>query len=79
MLPWNGQTDLARNTCQLSLNLKTAMITATPYFLSRLAESPLKSTFSSYLSITFTASSLLFLAHATATSKQVDDILDLHN
>ncbi|TDL29058.1 hypothetical protein BD410DRAFT_757726 [Rickenella mellea] len=47
-----------------------AMITATPYFLSRLAGSPLKNTFSSYLSITFTASNFGFLAHATITAKQ---------
>ncbi|OBZ76440.1 Nucleoside transporter FUN26 [Grifola frondosa] len=47
-----------------------ALITATPYFLSRMEGSPLKSTFSSYLSTTFTAANFLFLAHATATSKQ---------
>ncbi|GBE79362.1 hypothetical protein SCP_0205600 [Sparassis crispa] len=47
-----------------------ALITATPYFLSRLDGSPLKSTFSSYLSTTFMASNLGFLARATATSKQ---------
>ncbi|TFK43275.1 nucleoside transporter-domain-containing protein [Crucibulum laeve] len=45
------------------------MITATPYFLSRVAGSPLRSTFSSYLSTSFTASNFIFLAHATATSK----------
>ncbi|KAE9404472.1 hypothetical protein BT96DRAFT_964197 [Gymnopus androsaceus JB14] len=48
-----------------------ALITATPYFLSRLAGSSFQSTFSSYLSITFTLSNFLFLAHATATSKQM--------
>ncbi|KAJ4472135.1 nucleoside transporter-domain-containing protein [Lentinula aciculospora] len=47
-----------------------ALITAIPYFLSRLAGSSLQSTFSSYLSITFTLSNFLCLAHATATSKQ---------
>ncbi|KAF5387810.1 hypothetical protein D9615_000092 [Tricholomella constricta] len=46
------------------------MITATPFFLSRLAGSPLKSTFSSYLSTSFTASNFLFLAHATVVSKR---------
>ncbi|GLB33476.1 putative nucleoside transporter [Lyophyllum shimeji] len=45
------------------------MITATPFFLSRLVRSPLKSTFSSYLSTSFTASNFVFLAHATAVSK----------
>ncbi|KAK7471010.1 hypothetical protein VKT23_002424 [Stygiomarasmius scandens] len=48
-----------------------ALITATPYFLSRLSDSSLKSTFSSYLSTTFTAANVIFLARATATSKQV--------
>ncbi len=47
------------------------MITATPYFLARLSASTLKLTFSSYLSTSFTAANVLFLAHATATSKQV--------
>ncbi|THV05387.1 hypothetical protein K435DRAFT_104157 [Dendrothele bispora CBS 962.96] len=48
-----------------------ALITATPYFLSRLSDSPLKSTFNSYLSTTFTAANFIFLARATATSKQL--------
>ncbi|KAG7096658.1 hypothetical protein E1B28_004073 [Marasmius oreades] len=47
-----------------------ALITATPYFLSRLANTPLQSTFSSYLSITFTIAGFVFLAHATWTSKE---------
>ncbi|EIN10375.1 hypothetical protein PUNSTDRAFT_65468 [Punctularia strigosozonata HHB-11173 SS5] len=47
-----------------------AMITATPYFLARLEGSSLKSTFSSYLSATFTIANCGFLAHATITSKQ---------
>ncbi|KAJ3790664.1 nucleoside transporter-domain-containing protein [Lentinula aff. detonsa] len=47
-----------------------ALITAIPYFLSRLAGSHLQSTFTSYLSITFTLANFLCLAHATATSKQ---------
>ncbi|KAI5122120.1 hypothetical protein M0805_000768 [Coniferiporia weirii] len=46
------------------------LITATPYFLLRLAGTPLESTFSSYLSITFTIANFVFLAHATITSKQ---------
>lgn len=48
-----------------------AMITATPYFLSQLEGSPLQHTFPSYMSLTFTASNVGFLAHATATAKQV--------
>ncbi|PSR73483.1 hypothetical protein PHLCEN_2v10775 [Hermanssonia centrifuga] len=47
-----------------------ALITATPYFLSRVEGSPLKSTFSSYLSTTFTFANFAFLAHATATTDQ---------
>lgn len=50
-----------------------AVITATPYFLSRLEGSPLKSTFSSYLSAAFMISNLPFLAHATATAKQASN------
>ncbi|KAI0092464.1 nucleoside transporter-domain-containing protein [Irpex rosettiformis] len=46
------------------------LITATPYFLARLEGSALKSTFSSYLSTTFTAANFGFLAHATSTSNQ---------
>ncbi|KAF8165080.1 nucleoside transporter-domain-containing protein [Crassisporium funariophilum] len=44
-------------------------ITAMPFFLSRLAGSPLRSTFGSYLTTTFTAANFIFLAHATATVK----------
>ncbi|GJE84933.1 equilibrative nucleoside transporter 1 [Phanerochaete sordida] len=47
-----------------------ALITASPYFLSRVAGSPLRDTFSSYLSTTFTVANFFFLAHATATEKQ---------
>lgn len=49
----------------------SALITATPFFLSRLEGSSLKSTFSSYLSVTFTVANFCVLAHATVTSKQV--------
>ncbi|KAF8485061.1 nucleoside transporter-domain-containing protein [Russula ochroleuca] len=47
------------------------MITAEPYFLSRLRNSPIRSTFASYLATTFTLSNFIFLAHATVTSKKV--------
>ncbi|KAF8803771.1 hypothetical protein BYT27DRAFT_7109304 [Phlegmacium glaucopus] len=46
-----------------------AIITAMPFFLSRLANSPLRPTFSSYLTTSFTAANFIFLAHATATVK----------
>ena len=48
-----------------------ALITATPYFLLRVAGTSLKSAFSSYLSTTFTVTNFVFLAHATATAKKV--------
>lgn len=47
-----------------------AMITATPYFLSRLEGSSFKISFSSYLSLTFNVCGFVSLAHATATSKE---------
>ncbi|KAF8913719.1 nucleoside transporter-domain-containing protein [Gymnopilus junonius] len=45
------------------------VITAMPFFASRLAHSSLRSTFASYLTTTFTLANLIVLAHATATSK----------
>ncbi|RPD66694.1 hypothetical protein L226DRAFT_549482 [Lentinus tigrinus ALCF2SS1-7] len=50
-----------------------ALITATPYFQSRVAGTSLKSVFSSYLSTTFTAANFLFLAHATVTAKKASN------
>ncbi|EGO01623.1 hypothetical protein SERLA73DRAFT_177030 [Serpula lacrymans var. lacrymans S7.3] len=47
-----------------------AMISATPFFLTRMTGSPLQSSFSSYLSMTFTGAQFIFLIHATATVKQ---------
>jgi len=47
-----------------------ALITATPFFLSRLTHSAYRHTFPSYLSITFMISNFVFLGHATAVSKQ---------
>ncbi|KAJ6627477.1 nucleoside transporter-domain-containing protein [Mycena sp. CBHHK59/15] len=46
------------------------MITATPFFIARLANSSFRLTFSSYLSCAFTASNFIFLARATITSRQ---------
>lgn len=63
------QYNLAR-VCFIDVSC-IALINATPFFLSRMGDSPLKSTFSSYLSTTFTAANFVFLAYATATSKQV--------
>ncbi|CDO74637.1 hypothetical protein BN946_scf184325.g24 [Trametes cinnabarina] len=50
-----------------------AIITATPFFLSRLEGTSLKSAFSSYLSTTFTAANFAFLGHATATAKKASN------
>ncbi|EGO01624.1 hypothetical protein SERLA73DRAFT_177038 [Serpula lacrymans var. lacrymans S7.3] len=47
-----------------------AMMNATPFFITRLAGSPLQQSFTSYLSMTFTATQLMSLARATATVKQ---------
>ncbi|TCD66817.1 hypothetical protein EIP91_000895 [Steccherinum ochraceum] len=46
------------------------IITATPFFLSRLEGTSLKGTFSSYLSMSFTISNFAFLAHATVSADQ---------
>lgn len=48
------------------------MITATPYFLSRLEGNRLKGTFNSYLSLTYTAANFIALAYATASASTVD-------
>ena len=72
LLPWNG-------ACRSWLpghwegyeRMCIALITATPYFQSRVAGTSLKSVLSSYMSMTFTASNFVFLAHATATAKKV--------
>jgi hypothetical protein len=53
------------------------MITAEPYFLSQLRNSPIRSTFGSYLVTTFTLSNFVFLAHATVTVKKVSPPLSL--
>jgi equilibrative nucleoside transporter 1/2/3 len=47
------------------------MINANPFFMSRLLGSPLRTSFSSYLSSVFTASNVVTLGHAIMTSKQV--------
>src|SRR6266511_1366733 len=42
-----------------------------PFFLARLSTSSLRSSFSSYLTTSFTLANFIFLAHATLNSKQV--------
>lgn len=77
LLPWNGMflsSQLPQYRCSQFLQV---IITATPFFVSRLADSPLKHTFSSYLSMTFTASNFIFLGHATAVVKQVSSLHSL--
>jgi len=73
LLPWNGMSSRERRstTPVRSTNPPTAMITATPYFLSQLEGSSLQHILPSYMSLVSTASNLGFLAHATATTKQV--------
>ncbi|KAG1753736.1 nucleoside transporter-domain-containing protein [Suillus paluster] len=46
------------------------LITATSFFLSRLVGSPLRTTFTSYMTTTSTVSNIFAVAHATATSKR---------
>jgi equilibrative nucleoside transporter 1/2/3 len=71
LLPWNGMYSLWVILIYSVFTISLVMITAIPFFLSRLANSPLKSTFSSYLSTSFTAAGFVFLAHATAVSRRV--------
>lgn len=60
---------LAKQRCN---NSSLVMITATPYFLSRLHGNHLKGTFNSYLSLTYTGVNFLSLAYATATASTSD-------
>lgn len=69
LLPWNGSCCLSQSVRQSDIDV--VMITATPFFVSRLSGSDLQLTFSSYLSCSFTASNFMFLAHATISSRQV--------
>jgi solute carrier family 29 (equilibrative nucleoside transporter), member 1/2/3 len=72
LLPWNGAYSLfSLSKAHFLTSCFAALITAVPYFLSRVEGSPLRATFSSYLSFSFTGPSLIFVAHAAATSKQV--------
>ena len=68
LLPWNGESTRAPMLQASALTWTLALITATPYFLSRLDGTPYKTTFNSYLSVTFTATNFIFLAHATFQS-----------
>lgn len=71
LLPWNGMYFPGFILHYSGFMISSVMITAIPFFLSRLANSSLKSTFSSYLSVSFTVTGFVFLAHATAASKRV--------
>jgi equilibrative nucleoside transporter 1/2/3 len=75
LVPWNGIFLLSYLMRALTngnvLSYRIVLITALPFFLSRLSGSPFQETFSSYLSITFLSADFIFLAHATATSKTV--------
>ena len=72
LLPWNGMLSQNRRCDHCGQPIfPIAMITATPYFLSQLEGSSLQHVLPSYMSLIFTASNFGFLAHATATSKQV--------
>lgn len=70
LLPWNG-TFILSQLFRRAHDIGPVVITAMPYFLGRLSTSPLRSTFSSYLTSSFTLSNFLFLAHATLISKRV--------
>ncbi|KDQ15791.1 hypothetical protein BOTBODRAFT_130479 [Botryobasidium botryosum FD-172 SS1] len=48
----------------------TAMSTASPYFLERLEGSRLQAPFVSYLSLTYTVTAFIYLAHATITTRE---------
>ena len=75
LLPWNGEPRSPLYPHSGLSRRCIALITATPFFLSRLEGSSLRSTFSSYLSTTFTIANFGFLAHATSTSRQVCYVL----
>ena len=70
LLPWNGRSLADSSTFSWSLRHILVMITATPYFLSRLTPA-LSGTFSSYLSVVMNIANLFFLARATISAKQV--------
>jgi len=71
LLPWNGTSSREMFYHSGQLIPPIAMITATPYFLSQLEGSSLQHILPSYMSLISTASNFGFLAHATATAKQV--------
>jgi equilibrative nucleoside transporter 1/2/3 len=76
LIPWNGTLHIAEaHTRRHSSNLAIVLITATPYFLARLQDSPFRSTFSFYLSITMCISNFGFLLHAVITAKSVRHFL----
>ncbi|OJA16428.1 hypothetical protein AZE42_08404 [Rhizopogon vesiculosus] len=68
LLPWNGAFMTPICDVLLHRKLLLVLITATSFFLSRLVGSPLRATFSSYLSTVYTVFHAFGLAHATVTS-----------
>lgn len=77
LLPWNGTYPLGVILICCGLTIMPVIITAIPFFLSRLTRSSLKATFPSYLTTSFTTAGFVFLAHATAASRRVSR-LSLH-
>jgi hypothetical protein len=62
--------DIRNDVAETHPLLHAVMITAAPYFISRLSES-LAATFMSYLSVAFNLTNVAFLYRATVTAKQV--------
>ena len=74
LLPWNGQFNLSRNRFEKLPNryyVGIAIITAMPFFLSRLEQSHLRPVFASYLVASMQLCRLPTLIHATYTVKKV--------
>jgi len=70
MLPWEG--DVSRQTtCPVCAHVYSVLANATPFFLSRMAGSPVYSTFSSYSASVYTVTKLICQFYCTFTSKQV--------
>ena len=72
LLPWNGTPPSLSNRCSYLHFRRPVIITAVPFFLSRLKDSPHFSlTFSSYLTTSSSICNFVFLAHATFREKKV--------
>ena len=72
LLPWNGTPPSLPSRCSYSHLRCPVIITAVPFFLSRLNDSPhLKLIFSSYLTTSSSICNVGFLAHATFRERKV--------